>query len=132
MAKKHGIRGHKKFEKLLVRVDCDNCMKWHCIACYEDEIEKREFLMDFYECENCSRIVCGVCADEDEKIKSCPFCDGKKLKKASPFDIYFCNVCINEWLDDGGLCAECKHNLKDSRGRYRFRKVSYPEASAPR
>ncbi len=110
--KPHHIRPLKHpVGKIHVRADCDNCSKWETVTMYEDEVENRDFKTSFYECEKCRNMFCSVCYPDQKEIK-CPFCAKTKSVKIRPFDIYMCNVCLDEWFHDR-LCAKCKYEKKE-------------------
>ncbi|MFC2162413.1 hypothetical protein ACFLRF_01915 [Candidatus Altiarchaeota archaeon] len=106
--KPHGIRSlDHPVKKIHVRVDCDNCYKWETVSMYEDEVEDRLFHNHFFECGQCGNIFCSVCTPSASKLK-CPLCAADKSIKLKPFDIYLCNVCLQEWHPDK-LCGKCRY-----------------------
>ena len=108
LSKRHSIRSSGKHRKLYVRVDCESCYRWECVACYEDDIRLRNFNINLFECKGCNSIICGTCLEgESGKRIECPFCGHKGLLKLKPSDIYLCNICA---LDDKKkLCKICRY-----------------------
>jgi len=102
----HKIRPLKAEKKLFIGAGCDLCNKKETLACYESEIEKRDFLKRYYECDSCRQTICSDCA---AGMPVCPVCFGNSFTEIRPFDLFYCGVCLREWLDDGGLCKECRY-----------------------
>jgi len=82
-----------------IRADCDKCFKWECLASYGQDVEERDFTVDYYECLSCDKIICDVCAKEHAtpgREMVCPFCGKKKLHRLTPAKILECHTCITE------------------------------------
>jgi hypothetical protein len=109
MGKPHLIRPLKaKHKKIHVKAECEGCGRTDVVSVYEDQVEHTDFKLSFYECQQCRRHFCNICVGDAEKLE-CPFCKRLKPKKISPFDIWVCGICFNEWWREGGFCDECKY-----------------------
>jgi len=103
--RKHHIRPLGKHKVVHLRADCDHCHRWECVSTYEDDIEKRDFTLGFFECRECKKLFCMICQPDRKRFK-CPSCGSADARKARPIDVYVCGICLREWFNDK-LCGEC-------------------------
>ncbi|MFH1721453.1 MAG: hypothetical protein ABH950_02480 [Candidatus Altiarchaeota archaeon] len=112
------MAGKKKdTEKLHIRVECDECGRWHCLSLFKSDLGKRDFLFPFFECKECRHILCSDCIEEQSNPERllCVFCANEGMRKINPQEVYLCNQCLRE------------KNKKLCKGQCR-----YPEHKLPR
>jgi hypothetical protein len=73
-------------------------------VCYEDHIDKRQFMLGFRECPNCFNITCRDCTQTSEL---CQNCKNVKLASLTPTEVYRCNLCFQDVKKR--LCLPCRY-----------------------
>ncbi|MFC2154796.1 hypothetical protein ACFLRC_04885 [Candidatus Altiarchaeota archaeon] len=98
-------------EKLHIRVECDNCMRWEFLSIFKRDLNQRTFLTPFLECKNCRHIVCGYCLEEETIPEEllCPFCGHTGMRKPTPREIFICNQCLRETKRIHLCKKECRY-----------------------
>jgi len=90
---------------LLLRVDCDKCFKWDCVACYSKDVGVMDFTVSFFQCKKCDKIACEICMrGEGGEELACPFCGHEGMGEVKPYKLYTCNMCV----DEEKYCDECE------------------------